>query len=106
MALLSHFQTSHNVHFATQKSRLVKMTSNAFVCYHMFMTKLMEQVIELLRQIPEREQDELAADLVELLEEYPTQDELTDIKEGEEALARGEFITLEQWRHEMGFDTK
>jgi hypothetical protein len=70
------------------------------------MSKFMDQVIALLRQIPEADQDELAADVAELLEEYPTQEELADIQEGEEALSRGEFITLEQWRHEMGFDSK
>ena len=66
----------------------------------------MEQVIALLRRIPESEQDELAVDVAELLEEYPTQEELDDIKEGEDAVARGDFITLEQWRHEMGLDPK
>jgi hypothetical protein len=70
------------------------------------MTTLMEQVIQLLRRVPEAQQDQLAGEVSELLEEFPMKDELAAIREGEEALSRGDFITLEQWQHEMGLDSK
>ena len=76
------------------------------LCYANGMATLMEQVIDLLRKVPHADQDELAGEIAALLEEYPTEEELADIKEGEEALSRGDYITLEQWRHEMGLDTK
>jgi hypothetical protein len=37
------------------------------------MTKLMERVIDHLRQIPEAEQDQVAGEVKELLEDFPTQ---------------------------------
>ena len=36
--------------------------------------------------------------------EEPTPDELEAIKEGREAYERGEYVTLEEWRREMGLD--
>lgn len=36
--------------------------------------------------------------------EEPAPDELEAIDEGREALARGEYVSLEEWRREMGLD--
>ncbi len=36
--------------------------------------------------------------------EEPAPDELDAIREGREALAHGEYVSLEEWRREMGLD--
>jgi hypothetical protein len=70
------------------------------------MTKLMERVINRLRKLSESEQDELARDVAELLDELPTKEELSAITEGWEAYERGEYMTLSQLEHEMDSDSR
>jgi hypothetical protein len=66
------------------------------------MTKLLEQAIRHLRQLPEDMQDTAARALMAQLEEEPEPGDLEAIKEGREAFARGDFVTLSELRHELG----
>lgn len=66
------------------------------------MTKLLEQAIGRLRQLPADAQNSLARVLISQLEEEPEPGDLEAIKLGREDFARGDFITLDEWRHEMG----
>jgi hypothetical protein len=66
------------------------------------MTKLLEQAIEQLRQLPEEMQDTAARALILQLSEEPEPGDLEAIKEGREDFARGDFSTLAEWRNEMG----
>ena len=47
-------------------------------------------------------QDTAARALMSQLEEEPEPGDLDAIKQGRAEFARGEFVTLDQWRHEMG----
>jgi predicted transcriptional regulator len=70
------------------------------------MTKLLEQAIERLRQLPEDMQDTAARALISQLEEEP---ELGDREANDRGWAeyeRGEFVTLKEFRNEMGFGTQ
>jgi hypothetical protein len=69
------------------------------------MTKLLEQAVKWLRQLPDDMQDTAARALMAQLAEEPEPGELDAIAEGRAAFARGEFSTLEEWRNEMGFGT-
>jgi hypothetical protein len=66
------------------------------------MTKLLQQAIALLRQLPADIQDSAARVLIVQLEEEPEPGDLEAINEGREDFARGNFVTLDEWRHEMG----
>jgi len=66
------------------------------------MTKLLQQAIEHLRQLPADMQDRAARVLIAQLEEEPEPGNLEAIKQGREDFARGQFVTLDEWRHEMG----
>jgi predicted transcriptional regulator len=66
------------------------------------MTKLLEEAIDRLRELPDAIQDSAARALITQLEEEPEPADLTAIAEGRRAYERGEFISLEQWRHDMG----
>lgn len=66
------------------------------------MTKLLEEAIERVRELPERDQDIAAAELMGVLADFPTSEERAAIAQGRTEYARGDFITHEQWRHEMG----
>jgi hypothetical protein len=65
-------------------------------------TKLLEDAIERLRQLPADMQDTAARALISQLEEEPEPGDLKAIAEGRAAFHRGEFTTLEEWRNEMG----
>ena len=65
------------------------------------MTKLLEQVIARLRKMPDVVQDLAAERLLRHVDETPEPDELAVIAEGRRAFARGEFISLNQWRHDV-----
>ena len=65
-------------------------------------TKLLEQVIERVRELPEHEQDIAAAEMLGYLADFPTADERIAISAGLDAFERGNFATLDDWRHEMG----
>ena len=66
------------------------------------MTKLLEEAIDRLRKLPELMQDTAARAVIHQLEEDPEPGDREAIAEGLSEYARGEFVTLEQWRHEMG----
>jgi hypothetical protein len=66
------------------------------------MTKLLEQAIGRLRQLPPDAQDSAARALISQLEEEPEPGDLEAIKQGREDFARGNFSTLDEWRHEVG----
>jgi hypothetical protein len=69
------------------------------------MSKLLQQAIEKVRELPEEEQDMAAAELIGYLSDFPTSEERSAITEGRRAYERREFISLDQWRHDMGLDT-
>ena len=66
------------------------------------MSVLLEKAIEKARELPEPDQDIAAAEILGVLSDFPTPEERAAIAEGRAEYARGEFITQEQWRHEMG----
>ena len=66
------------------------------------MTKLLQHVIDQLRNIPAGDQDTVAREIAEILEDYPTTDELAAIADGRAQFERGDYVTLEQWEHELG----
>jgi hypothetical protein len=88
--------------FTTREYRLVKIISNGAIWYNCSMTKLLEQAIARLRQLPDNVQDSAARVLIAQLDEEPELGDLKAIKEGREEFARGDFTTLGDWRHEMG----
>jgi hypothetical protein len=69
------------------------------------MSKLLEQAIEKVRELPEHEQDMAAAELLGYLADFPSADERIAIAKGRSAYARGEFVALDQWRHDMELDS-
>jgi hypothetical protein len=66
------------------------------------MTKLLQQAIVHLRQLPADKQDSAARVLISQLEEEPEPGDLEAVKEGREDFARSDYVTLDEWRHEMG----
>jgi hypothetical protein len=66
------------------------------------MSKLLDQATEKTRGLPEADQDIAAAELLAVLADFPTPEERAAIAQGRAEYERGEFITHEQWRHEMG----
>jgi hypothetical protein len=69
------------------------------------MTKLLKEAIDRLRQLPASVQDSAARVLITQLEEVPEPSDLAAIAEGQLAYERGEFVSLDQWRHDMARDT-
>ena len=65
------------------------------------MSKLLQQAIERVRQLPEEEQDMTATELIGYLADFPTPEERVAIREGRRAYERGDFVPLNQWRHDM-----
>jgi predicted transcriptional regulator len=63
--------------------------------------KLLEQVVERLRQLPEDMQDKAARALLLQIEEEPEPGDLEAIAEGQRDFERGDFVTLEQLRREL-----
>src|SRR5687768_14739181 len=70
-------------------------------CYTCVMTKLLEEAIGRLRQLPENMQDMAARQLIRQLEEEPEAGDRDAVEEGRRAYKAGEFITLDQWKHGM-----
>ena len=66
------------------------------------MSKLLEQAIKRLRQLPEPMQDSAARAVLSRLEEEPEPGDLEAIAVGWDEYKRGECVTLDQLRHEMG----
>jgi hypothetical protein len=69
------------------------------------MSKLLEQAIERLRQLPEGMQDSAARAVMSQLEEEPEAGDLEAIALGRAQIERGEYITLAQLEHELGSDS-
>lgn len=66
------------------------------------MSKLLEQAFDRLREMPEEVQEAAARSIIRTLEEEPEPGDLEAIEEARREFANGEFVTLDQWRHEMG----
>jgi len=66
------------------------------------MTKLLEEAIAHLRQLPADMQDNAARALISQFEEEPEPGDLDAIAEGRAAFDRGDFTTLKEWRNEVG----
>jgi hypothetical protein len=66
------------------------------------MTKLLEEAFDLLRQFPASVQDTAARALITQLEEEPERGDLAAVAEGRRAYQRGEFVSLDQFRRDMG----
>ena len=63
------------------------------------MTKLTEEAFHRLRQLPDAMQDSAARAVIHQLEEEPELGDREAIAEALNQFERGEFLTLEQWRH-------
>ena len=69
------------------------------------MSELLERAIERVRQLPEAEQDMAAAELIGYLADFPSPQEHAAIAEGRRAYQRGDFVSLDKWRHDMELGT-
>jgi hypothetical protein len=76
------------------------------VYYNTAMSTLLDKAFEKARELPEPDQDIAAAELLGVLADFPTPVERAAIAEGRAQYERGEYITHEQWRHEMGLDNR
>jgi len=65
-------------------------------------TKLLKQAMERLSQLPPAAQDSAARVLISQLQEEPEHGDREAIEQGREAFGRGDFVTLQEWRQEMG----
>lgn len=65
------------------------------------MSTLLDKAIEKARELPEADQDIAAAELFGVLSDFPTPAERAALAEGRAEYERGDFVTYEQWRHEM-----
>ena len=72
------------------------------IWYNLLMTKLFEEAISKLRDLPEDIQDTAAQALMRYVDELSTLSERTEIAEGRMAFERGAAVSLDQWRHDMG----
>lgn len=66
------------------------------------MSKLLEEAISRLRALPKPMQDSAARQLIRQMEEEPEPSDYKAIAEGREALKRGDFVSLDEWRHDVG----
>ena len=66
------------------------------------MSKLLEDAIDRLRQLPDEMQETAARTIIRNLEEDPEPGDYEAIAEARHDFANGNFDTLDQWRHEMG----
>jgi hypothetical protein len=66
------------------------------------MSKLLEEAIHRLRQLPQPMQDTAARAVILQLEEEPEFGDAEAIAEGRHEFEHGEYVTVEQLRHEMG----
>ncbi len=68
------------------------------------MTKLLEQAIEQLRQLPEEMQDSAARALMLQLQEEPQPGDLEATDKGREDIKAGRFVTFDDWMRQLGSD--
>jgi len=66
------------------------------------MTKLLEEAIQRLRQLPAPMQDSAARAVILQLEEEPEPGDREAVAAGRSDFQNGDFVTLQQLRHEMG----
>lgn len=66
------------------------------------MTKLLKQAMERLSQLSPAAQDTAARALMQQLEEEPEPGDREAMEDGRREFAGGDFVTLKEWRHEMG----
>jgi hypothetical protein len=66
------------------------------------MTKLLEQAIERLRQLPDDMQNTAARALIMQFEENPEPGDRHAIENSRIEFEDGQFVTLDEWRHDMG----
>jgi hypothetical protein len=66
------------------------------------MTKLLEEAIHRLRKLPAPMQDSAARAVILQLEEEPEPGDREAVTAGRSDFQNGDFVTLEQLRHEMG----
>ena len=109
MAQHSHFSNAaHYLIYDThdfELARGVRAFSNRFgILYRM--TKLLDEAIHRLRKLPDRMQDTAARVLLTQLEEEPEPGDAEAIAEGRREVERGDFVTLDELRHEMGPDNR
>jgi predicted transcriptional regulator len=69
-------------------------------------TKLLDDAFDRLRQLPDDIQDTAARALIRQLEETPEPGDLEAIKAGWDEYQRGDFVTHDQLRHEMGLGNR
>jgi hypothetical protein len=93
---------SHNILFAKRIEGLVNAAPVGMPCYALCMTKLLDEAIHRLRQLPEPMQDTAARAVIRQLEEEPEHGDPEAIAAGRIDFEHGEFVTLDQLRHEMG----
>ena len=67
------------------------------------MSKLLEEAISRLRRLPNDMQELAARHLIRQLEEEPEPGDREAIEEGRQAFQNRDFVTLDKWRHDMGF---
>jgi hypothetical protein len=70
------------------------------------MTKLLELAIQRLRELPENMQDSAARALISQMEEEPELGDQEAVETGRKEVREGKFITLENWRNEMGLGNR
>jgi len=68
------------------------------------MTKLLDEAVERLRQLPATVQDSAARALIRQLEEEPEAGDPEAVAEGRRQFQNGDFVTLDQLRYDMGLD--
>jgi len=102
MAQQSQFDSSHNIFFAKRIRRPVNPPRRAVTCYTVIMTKLLDEAIDRLRQLPETMQDSAARALILQLEEEPEAGDRDAVAAGRGDFQRGDFVTLDHLRHDMG----
>jgi hypothetical protein len=66
------------------------------------MSKLLDEAIRRLRELPGPMQDNAARAVISQLEEDPEPGDRQAIEEGRRDFERGDFVTLDQLQHEMG----
>jgi hypothetical protein len=90
---------SDNIFFAAS---LTQRAERIAVWYHVHMTKLLDAAIERLRQLPATMQDSAAQAVIRQLEEEPEAGDREAVAEGRGEFQRGDFVTLDQLRDDMG----
>jgi len=69
------------------------------------MSKLLQQAIDKIRELPEDEQDMAATEIFAIIADFATTDERAAIVAGRKAYDNGEVVSLEKWQHDMEVGT-